>query len=83
MNHKERVLNSNGTFESFPERLEELAIKQGNKEAPADKGPVEETDSSGVSGKAEVSKDNAKISEAQKKVLDTIKQQQFKKASEK
>lgn len=68
MSHKNRVLNANGDFEPFPERLKEKSIQQGRVEREADKGPPEPVDHSGVQGKKEIAKLNAEIDKAQKEL---------------
>ena len=76
-NYRERVLGPNG-FESFPERLKQKAIEQGNVAPEPDKGVEEPLIENGKKGKAEVAKSNM---EAHKEQLKVNAQQVAKKAS--
>lgn len=68
---KDRVLGQFG-FEPFPERLEQQAIKQGNKEAPADTGAPEPIIHSNAVAKRELAlkmNEEAKIQAEMDKVI--------------
>lgn len=68
---KNRVLGKHG-FEPFPERLEEKAIKQGSKEAPADTGIDEPLIHSNALAKRELAlkmNEEAKIQAEMDKVI--------------
>lgn len=76
MNPKERVLGPNG-FESFPERLREKAIEQGNMQRPADAGDASAHDlpDNGAKGKAEIAKNQAEAAREQKQLEKDMREQ--------
>jgi hypothetical protein len=78
---RNRVLGKHG-FEPFPERLEQQAIKQGTKAAPADTGIAEPLLHGNAKAKQELALKMNAEAKMQAEMDKTIKDREFKKAQE-